>query len=155
MKNWKPAWKVEKWYRSANLTRGLPPDEIVEFEGNLLANAGITAMLNLLIGAGGTAFNAANCHLGVGNSSTAAAAAQTDLQGSSKERKVVDGAPSQGSQIITFVATFGSANGNFAWEEFGIFNASSGGTMLSRKVSSLGTKASGATWVLTVTLTIS
>lgn len=155
MKNWKPAWKVEKWYRSANLTRGLPPDEVVEFEGNVLANAGITAMLNLLIGAGGSAFSVASGgSLGVGNSSTAAAATQTDLQGGSKER-VAFAAPSQATQVVTFVSTFGSSNGNFAWEEFGIFNAASGGTMLSRKVSALGTKASGATWVLTVTLTIS
>lgn len=154
-KNWQPTWEVQKWHKSADHLAGLVPDEIVSIEDNLLMNAGITALLTLLIGGGGTAFNLANCHLGVGNSSTAAAPTQTDLLGTSKVRQVVDSAPSRTAQTITFVATFGSSAGNFAWEEFGVFNASSGGTMLSRKVSSLGTKASGATWVLTITLVIS
>lgn len=154
-KNWKPLYTVEKWHDSADHLAGLTPDEIVSFEDNLLMNAGITLLLNLLIGAGGNAFNVTNGHLGVGNSSTAPAATQTDLLGTSKVRQVVDSAPTRAAQTLTFKATFGSAAGNFAWEEFGVFNASSGGTMLSRKVSSLGTKASGSTWVLTVTLAVS
>ena len=151
-KNWHAAYKLEK-YSDSDL--GREPDEVIEFDDNLLMNAGITALLTLLIGGGGTAFSAANGYLGVGNSSAAAAAAQTDLQGASKTRVIVDSAPSRSSQTLTFVATFGSAVANFAWEEVGIFNAGSGGTMLSRRVSSLGTKASGATWILTITLTIS
>ena len=35
-----------------------------------------------------------------------------------------------------------------------MFNGSSGGRMLNRKVEALGTKASGTTWALTVTLSI-
>jgi hypothetical protein len=155
VKNWQPVWTVDKWYNSDDFERGLPPNETVTFEGNVLTNAGITALLTLLIGGGGTPFNSSNCHLGVGNSSTAENPSQTDLQGSSKERKIVDSAPSRTAQTLTFVSTFGPTNANFSWNEFGIFNAASGGTMLSRKVSSLGTKASGSTWVLTVTLTIS
>ena len=149
---WHTTYKLEK-YSDGKLDR--EPDETIEFEGNLLMNAGINVLLDLLIGAAGTDFDATNGHLGVGNSSTAAAATQTDLQGASKARVIVDALASISGQTLTFVATFGSAVANFAWEEVGIFNASSGGTMLSRRVSSLGTKASGATWVLTVTLTIS
>lgn len=153
---WHAAYKLEKYSDADGQDdiAGREPDEVIEFEGNLLMNAGITVLLNLLIGGGGTDFDDPDGYLGVGNSSTAAAATQTDLQGASKERIAV-ASPTRTDQTLTFVATFGPSNGNFAWEEVGIFNGSSGGTMLSRRVSSLGTKASGATWVLTVTLTIS
>jgi len=102
-----------------------------------------------------TPFNAANAYLGVGNGTTAFASTQTDLQGSSKVRKAMDaGYPVRSGNQITFRATFGNADANFAWEEWGIFNAPSGGVMLNRKVESLGTKGSGATWILTVTITL-
>ena len=149
---WHTAYKLEK-YNDGKLDR--EPDEVIAFEGNLLMNAGINVLLDLLIGAAGTDFDDSNGYLGVGNSSTAAAATQTDLQGASKTRVVIDALASISGQTLTFVATFGSAVANFAWEEVAVFNASSGGTMLSRRVSSLGTKASGATWILTITLTIS
>jgi len=153
---WHAAYKLEKYNDcEADDVAGREPDEVVEFEGNLLMNAGINVMLDLLIGAAGTDFDNTNGYLGVGNSSTAAAATQTDLQGASKSRVIIDALATISGQTLTFVSTFGSAVANFAWEEVGIFNASSGGTMLSRRVSSLGTKASGATWVLTVTLTVS
>ena len=154
MKNWKPVWTVEKWNKSADHLAGLAPDEVVSFAGNLLMNAGITALLTLLIGGGGTTFASANCYLGVGNSSTVEADTQTDLLGTSKERAATTSV-ARASQTVTFIATFGPSAGNFAWEEFGVFNAAAGGTMLSRKVAALGTKADGATWVLTVTLIVS
>ncbi len=150
---WHAAYKLEK-YDSDDIA-GREPDETIEFEGNLLMNAGINVLLDLLIGEAGTDFDDSNGYLGVGNSSTAAGATQTDLQGASKTRVVIDALATISGQTLTFVSTFGSAVANFSWEEVGIFNASSGGTMLSRRVSSLGTKASGATWVLTITLTIS
>lgn len=110
---------------------------------------------------GGTtynAFNAANAHLGVGDSSTAHAATQTDLQATTnKLRKIVDSAPTRTTNTMRFIATFGTGDANFAWNEWGVFNAESGTTapsaMLSRKVESLGTK-SGGTWQLTVDVTI-
>ena len=150
---WHAAYKLEKY--NNGIGPEVTPDEVIEFEGNLMMNAGINLMLDLLIGGGGDDFDDTNGYLGVGNSSAAAAATQTDLQGASKSRVIIDALASISSQTLTFIATFGSAVANFAWEEVGIFNASSGGTMLTRRVSSLGTKASGATWVLTVTLTIS
>jgi hypothetical protein len=101
----------------------------------------------------GTPFNAANAHLGVGNSTTAFSAAHTDLQGASKTRKIVDSAPGLATNVMTFVATFGTGDANHAWDEVGVFNASSAGVMLCRVVQALGTKASG-TWVLTHTVTV-
>ena len=146
-------YKLEKY--SKGIGPEVTPDEVIEWDGNLMMNAGINVMLDLLIGAAGTDFDNTNGYLGVGNSSTAPAATQTDLIGTSTARVILDALASIALETLTFVATFGSAVGNFAWEEVGIFNAASGGTMLTRSVSSLGTKASGATWVLTITLTIS
>ena len=62
--------------------------------------------------------------------------------------------PTRTANAIDFKASFGSSVGNFAWAEWGVFNHASTGVMLNRKVEALGTKASGSTWVLTVTLTI-
>ena len=120
-----------------------------------MTDVGRRLMLDKLIGAAGTVFDATNAHLGVGDSSTAFAASQTDLQAASnKARELVDSAPSRSSDTLTFVATFEAADANFAWNEVGAFNASSAGTMLSRVVSALGTKASPAVWSLTYTLQV-
>lgn len=120
-----------------------------------LPNSGRNLIAGAIVGAAYTAFNAANAYLGVGDSSTAFAASQTDLQASSnKLRKAMDATfPTQSTNILTFQATYGSAEANFAWNEWGVFNASSSGTMLNRKVESLGTKSTGS-WTLTVSLTV-
>jgi hypothetical protein len=125
---------------------------------NLLLNEGINAMLTLLAGGGGTAFNNANAYIGVGDSSTAASASQTALQAASnKLYKAMDGGyPTYGtSQQIVFRSTFASGDANFAWNEFTVANGSSdAGTNLNRLVSSQGTKTSGQTWQVTLTITI-
>jgi hypothetical protein len=44
---------------------------------------------------------------------------------------------------------------NVAWQEWGLFNnTTSGGTMLNRKVESLGTKTEAQTWQFTCTITL-
>jgi len=137
------------------------PFEVLEIEGNALTYGGASALWERLIGTAITAFSNANAYLGVGNSSTAAAQTQTDLLGGSTLRKAMDSTypthtdgTTSGSEQITFRATFGSSDANFAWNEWGIFNASAAGRMLNRKAESLGTKASGSTWQLTVTLSL-
>ena len=102
-----------------------------------------------------TKFDNSNSYIGVGDSTTAFAASQTDLQAATnKLRKAMDATyPSGGSNVITFRSTFGTSDANYAWQEWGVFNASSAGTMLSRKVESLGTKTSAQTWQFTATLT--
>jgi hypothetical protein len=109
----------------------------------------------LVVGGGGTAFNNANAYLGVGDSTTAFSAGHTDLQAATnKLRKGMDATyPQVAANVQTFRATFSTAEANFAWQEWGIFNASSGGTMMNRKVESLGTKTSAQSWQITVTLT--
>lgn len=102
-----------------------------------------------------TKFNAANAHLGVGESSAAFDVSQTDLQAASnKLRKAMDATyPSRSGNVVTYRATFGTSEANYAWNEVGVFNAVSGGQMLSRLVSALGTKTSTASWQLTLTQT--
>ena len=101
-------------------------------------------------------FNTANADIGVGDSTTAFAATQTDLQAATnKLRKSMDaGYPTQSGNVLTFRATFGTAEANWAWNEWGIFNASSGGVMLNRKVESLGTKTNAQSWQITTTITL-
>lgn len=157
--NWNVEATVRRWDRSEDHDAGLTPDSQDTYKGNLLLNNGIARLGSLLVGAGGTAYNAANSRIGVGDSTTAASAAQTDLQGASKYFKLVDSA-GWSAQTGTWVATFGSSDANFAWEEWGIDNGSSSGStvttpLLNRKVTSMGTKASGSTWTLTVTITVS
>lgn len=121
-----------------------------------LTNAGRDLIAADIIGETVTEFNNANAHIGVGDSSTAFAATQTDLQASTnKARKAMDATyPQRSSNVLTFRSTFATGDANFAWNEWGVFNASSGGTMLSRKVESLGTKTSAQSWQMTVTLTV-
>lgn len=156
--------KREGDWTGEDIAAGLAPEpyEIIEREGNLLMYAGASALWQRLIGTAITAFDNTNAHIGVGDSTTAAAATQTDLQAATnKLRKAMDATYPQhtngsavGNATITFRATFGSAEANFAWGEWGIFNASSTGVMLNRKVESLGTKSSGLTWALEVELSL-
>lgn len=135
----------------------VPAYETVEGDYNALVDSGIINLLNALIGVGITAFNNANARLGVGDSSTAWATTQTDLvAATNKLRKAMNATYPQGTgtKTITFQSDFTGAEANYAWLEWGIFNAASGATsMLSRKAENLGTKASG-TWTLTVTFTL-
>lgn len=118
-----------------------------------LTTAGINFLSQAAIGQG-TVFNNANARIGVGNGTTAFAIGQTDLQGASKVRKGMDtGYPSITAPKVTFKSTFAQNEANFAWNEWGIFNAASGGVMLNRVVESNGTKQSNQTWVLEVEIT--
>lgn len=160
--HWGVKWTVDKYQgdyasEAEAIAAGAKPYETIHIDGNMLVNAGIALLEDLLIGDGGTVYSNANAYLGVGDSSTAAAAGQTDLQAASnKLRDAMDATyPSRASQTLTFKSTFGSSDANFAWNEWAIFNDAAAGTMLNRKVESMGTKGSGATWVLTATITIS
>lgn len=103
-----------------------------------------------------TAFNNANSQLGVGDSTTAFAATQTDLQAATnKLRKGMEATyPTLATNVLTFRSLFGTAEANFAWAEWGVFNAAAAGTMMNRKVDALGTKTSAQSWQLDVTITI-
>lgn len=153
------------------------PYEVLTIENGLL-NAGITAMWNLIIGNGSgantgaspagasAAYNNAQARIGVGDSSTAYAASQTDLQAATnKYLQGMDATfPSVSAQTVTYRITVGGANANFTWNEIVADNCNgsnststtrSGGATMSRAVSSMGTKGSGSTWIPTYTVTLS
>lgn len=146
------------------------PYEVIVGQGNELTYGGASCLWECLIGNGtGTAgqtltfFNNGNAYLGVGDSNTAFAATQTDLQAATNKVRVAmetsypahtDGTTS-GAASIDFRSVFGTGSGNFDWNEWALFNGSTGGRMLNRKVASLGTKTVAATWTFTVTLTLS
>lgn len=165
---WLARWRVEKRdgdWTPEQIAAGVAPEpyEVLERAGNLLVYGGGSILFGLLIGEALTNFANANAYIGVGDSTTAAAATQTDLQAATnKLRKAMDatypqhtdGTGAATNAQVVFKATFGSAEANFAWQEWGVFNASTGGRMLNRKVENLGTKTTG-TWSLTCTLSLS
>ena len=166
--NMKKKWRIRRYKSHHDYLAGNLPDTILDaegrelpgesvFDGNVLLNEGITALLNLLIGAAETAFSNANAYLGVGESTTAAAASQTGLQGSSKTYKAMEsGYPSISGQTVTFRSVFGSSDANNAWQEFTVASGDSDSAdNLNRKVSDQGTKASGQTWTLDLAITFS
>lgn len=103
-----------------------------------------------------TFFDNSNAYLGVGDSNTAFAVGQTDLQAASNKVRVGMEAtyPQLATNVISFRSVFGSGVAEWAWEEWATFNAAASGTMLQRYVESLGTKSSGS-WQLTVDITVS
>lgn len=135
----------------------LPAESIIE--GNVLLNEGIAELLDLLCGLGSpTAFSNANAYVGVGDDTTAESAAQTGLIAASNKVYVAMEAsyPSRSGQTVTWRGVFGSGVANFDWREFTVANGNSNSAKnLNRKVSTQGTKASGQTWTLDLSITIS
>lgn len=121
-----------------------------------LTEAGRNLIAADIIGESVTEFNNANAHIGVGDSTTAFAATQTNLQAATNVlRKAMEASyPTRATNVLTFRSLFGTSEANFAWAEWGIFNASSAGTMLCRKVEALGTKTSAQSWQITTTITV-
>ena len=164
----KRKWTIRRYNSHQDFLDGKLPEFIIDgkgnvlpgesvFEGNCLLNEGIAEFLLLLTGGVADAYSNANAYLGVGESTTAAAASQTGLSGSSKTYKAMEaGYPSISSQTVTWRSVFGSADANNAWQEFTVVNASTDtGDNLNRKVDDQGTKASGQTWTLDLAITFS
>lgn len=156
---WRAAWRIDKYKGDSIAVADLL--DVIEFGNNLLTYGGASALWERLIGTGVTAFDNSNAYLGVGNSATAAAATQTDLQGASKTRKAMDvtypthtdGTGSSTNAQMVYRSTFDSSSANHSWQEFGLFNASTAGRMLNRKVEDHGTKVTD-TWVLSLSLSM-
>jgi len=148
------------------------PDNIVHDERNQCVTVGLNLIGNLIVGAGGAAFNSSQSIIGVGSSSTAFSVSQTALGGdgstSTAYYQATGVAPTQSNGVISAQTTFATGNANFVWNEWclstGTGTITAGGTlasvatsttMLNRKVVSLGTKGSGTSWVIQITLTLS
>jgi hypothetical protein len=162
---YKTVWTIRKFDESAGddayekwLRGEVEPYETSVIDGNLLLNEGIASLWDLAIGAGSpTAFSNANARLGVGDSSTAESASQTDLQAvTNKTYASMEASyPARSSQTVTWRAVFASGDANYAWNEFCVDNGASALVTLNLKVSSQWTKASGQTWTLDLSITLS
>ena len=153
----------DAWHFSQLRVR--PYDVGEDEDCNLVTDNGWNLLMKNVAGSAGTLFSATVGRIGVGNSSTASAYTQTDLQASSgstnRQFKLISAAPTVGSTHsagLAFAATFGSSQANFAWAEFGTDQGTADGTTVTsvffnRGVSSQGTKASGQTWAVTETIT--
>ncbi|MCW4046042.1 MAG: hypothetical protein NWE99_00555 [Candidatus Bathyarchaeota archaeon] len=171
---WKAHWRIDKFHDAENkiagaLQAGLSMFDAQqmfrdayrgceEFEANIALNEGLQELIDIICGLGTpTKWDNANARLGVGNSNTAESASQTGLQGASKTFKAMDtGYPQRSGQTAEWRATFGSADANYAWEEYTVVNAADDtGKNLNRKVASKGTKSSGETWTLSLQVSFS
>jgi hypothetical protein len=119
-----------------------------------LTNAGRDHIATNVIGETVTSFNNASAHIGVGSSPAAFAVTQTQLATQLMRRPMDATFPTRTGNTLTFRSTFGTEDANGAWEEWGVFNAATGGTLLNRRVETLGIKPSTQTWQFSVTLTI-
>lgn len=144
----------------------IDPYAVTEVDGNLIVNAGWTRTLNLLTAAGGQGLTATSGRVGAGNGGGTAAAGDTDLSAAAGSAnrwfQILSSGPTVSTNVLSMIATFGTADGNFAWNEFGIDigtpTVTSGNTvnatLLNHKTSiAQGTKASGQTWTATATIT--
>jgi len=134
------------------------------FEGNIALHEGLYLATRILAGIDTTSnkWDNTNARLGVGDSNAAEADEQTGLQAATnKTWKAMDAtypqcaaSESAEDQFIEWRATFGSADANYAWEEYTVVNAADDtGKNLNRKISSKGTKSSGESWTLSMKIT--
>ncbi|MDA8087426.1 MAG: hypothetical protein M0Z75_12065 [Nitrospiraceae bacterium] len=155
---WKGRIRIEKFAEGVDPATGTPY-EVVEC-GNLALTAGMNEIWKLVTGQGGTAFTNANALIGIGDSTAAPAAGQTDLQAATNKTYIAmnGGYPTvPASGQVQFQATFGSAQANYAWNEAVVKNNTSG-ICLNRTTNGgtgFGTKVAGTTWTTTFTLSLS
>ncbi len=146
----------EKEGREAEFHKIFKPYEVIEQKGNCLLNTGIDEMWDLITGVSANHFSTTTASsIGVGDSATAADAAQTDLQAASNKdyHTMEAGYPTSTTQKVTLKASFGAGHAEYGWNEWVVRQPTSA-ICLNRKVEALGTKASG-TWTLEITITLS
>jgi hypothetical protein len=171
---WRCQYQVDKRWIAPDGEHDAGDYETIYGEGNTLANGGADVIWKRLIvlnpttsatGAVLQGFSSGTSRIGVGISSAAAAASQTDLQATAPN-KTYDGmesgypthttGTSTAARSASWRSLFTTAQANFAWKEWALFNSTGASRrMLNRKVQSLGTKTSAAQWTFTVTLTLS
>lgn len=151
-------WTIRR-FKNEEEWKANRPYNVSHFYHNVLVNAGINELLTLICSSSGTEFDNSNAYIGTGTSPTAEGPTDTDLIGTNLFI-VMDGSfPTYGtSQLAVWRGTFGSAQANQAWEEFGVANGVDPGgadILLNRKTSSEGTKTAGQVWELSLQITIS
>ena len=171
---WLAKWRIDRWsdpdgFVAAQLQGGISTDQLRhrcperylgfdEWNANVALNEGLQLLIDLIAGTGtGNPWSNSYAYLGVGDGTTAEDATQTGLQGANKTYKAMDaGYPQRSGQSCEWRATFGASDANYNWQEFTIANGNSDTAVnLNRKVANKGTKSSGETWTLSLTITFS
>lgn len=117
---------------------------------NLVVDTGLDYIASRMKDATATAMT----HMALGSGTTAAAAGDTDLGSILGSRELLD-STTVTDNTIQYVSSFEAGDATGAVTEAGIFNASTGGTMLCRTVFSVVNKAADDTMSVTWTITIS
>ena len=117
---------------------------------NLVVDAGLDYIASRMEGVSEDVMS----HMGLGSGSTAADAADTDLETLLGSREALDSTTVTNNEVV-YVATFEAGDATGSVREAGIFNASTAGTMLCRTVFDVVNKAADDTLSVTWTITIS
>lgn len=117
---------------------------------NLVVDTGLDYIASRMKDATATAMS----HMALGSGTTAAAAGNTDLESILGSREALD-STTVTDNTITYVSSFEAGDATGAVTEAGIFNASTGGTMLCRTVFSVVNKGANDTLSITWTITLS
>lgn len=165
--HYRTVWEITRWNSEEDRTQrriyspglaremfgGFPQFGL--FTGNLMLNEGLNQLWTILCSSGGTKYDSSNAQCGTGTSSTGETAGDSSLT-AAVWKGMMASFPTYGTgQQAVWKSEFTSGEANQAWNEFSVRNGASADLMLNRKVSSQGTKASGQTWELTITITLS
>ena len=123
-------------------------DEVVQEVPNLVVTAGKNYVADRIKNN-----STVMSHMAIGTGDTAAAAGDTAL-GNQTARTALTSTTVTDNEIV-YVDTFAAGTGTGAITEAGIFNASSGGTMLCRTVFSVVNKGASDAMTITWTVTVS
>lgn len=116
---------------------------------NLVVDSGLAFIASRMVNADDSVMS----HMAVGTGSTAAAAGDTTL--GTESARVALTSTTDTANAVAYVATFAAGTGTAALTEAGIFDASSGGTLLCRTVFSVINKGVADSMTVTWTVTIS
>lgn len=137
--------------------------ELRDLGPNLVTTGGIQNLLDAAFGlSGGVLLNSTNARIAVGDKTTAATSSDTKLDaeanpGNSLRKALSSGYPNRSGQTVSLRASFSNSEAVFTWNEYGIAwsGTISDNSLMTRQVdTSLGTKPSNQTWVLTATVAL-
>lgn len=118
---------------------------------NLVVTSGKTFIASRMVGAASNVMS----HMELGTGTTAAAVGNTTLETVISASRTALSSGTSSTNVVTYVASFPAGTGTGAVTEAGIFNASSGGTMLCRTVFSVVNKGADDAMSITWTITVS
>lgn len=116
---------------------------------NLVVNTGLAYITSRMVGTDSDVMS----HMGLGSGTTAASAANTDLESLLGNREALDSS-TDSANTVTYIASFEAGDATGAVTEAGLFNASTAGDMLCRTVFDVVNKQADDTMTVTWTITL-